>query len=167
MDLTCFRCFCSLGHFTRSSIFPSSSFSGMGRLHGLWYLVVVMSVAGRTERRQHKVQHGPCSYTFILPEMEQCPQAGNFRISNSLQRDSPSPPDKAQASQETPESSWQVKKLENLQSTTENNTQWLQKVSLLLCMLKLAVTLFWRLAAYLQVINNDINWGLTVLALQS
>ncbi|XP_062846784.1 angiopoietin-2b isoform X2 [Trichomycterus rosablanca] len=87
-----------------------------------------MTVTISAERRQHKVQHGACSYTFILPEMEQCPQAGNFRISNSLQRDSPSPPDTAQASQESPESSWQAKKLENLQSATENNTQWLQKL---------------------------------------
>ncbi|KAF4073877.1 hypothetical protein AMELA_G00248350 [Ameiurus melas] len=90
----------------------------MGWLLILGYLAVVVAVAIGTERRQHKVQHGQCSYTFILPEVEQCPSPGNFRVSNSLQRDSPLPPDAAQTE----------KKLENLESATENNTLWLQKL---------------------------------------
>lgn len=90
----------------------------MGWLLSLGYLALVVAVATGTERRQHQVQHGPCSYTFILPEVEQCPSPGNVRVSNSLQRDSPLPPDAAQTE----------KKLESLESATENNTLWLQKV---------------------------------------
>lgn len=90
----------------------------MGWLLSLGYLTVVVAVAIGTERRQHQVQHGHCSYTFILPEVEQCPSPGNFRVSNSLQRDSPLPPNAAQTE----------KKLESLESATENNTMWLQKV---------------------------------------
>lgn len=90
----------------------------MSWLLHLGYLAVVVSVAVGTERRKHQVQHGPCRYTFILPEMEQCTSPGNFRVSKSLQRDSPSPPDAAQTE----------KKLESLESATENNTLWLQKV---------------------------------------
>ncbi|KAK3511985.1 hypothetical protein QTP70_027652, partial [Hemibagrus guttatus] len=91
---------------------------GMGWLLSLGYLAVVVSVAVGIERKKHQVQHGPCSYTFILPEVEQCTSPGSFRVSKSLQRDSPSPPDAAQTE----------KKLESLESATENNTLWLQKL---------------------------------------
>ncbi|TSK31429.1 Angiopoietin-2 [Bagarius yarrelli] len=90
----------------------------MGWLLSLGYLTVVVAIVIGTERRKHQVQHGSCSYTFILPEVEQCPSPGNFRVSKSLQRDSPMHPDAAQTE----------KKLENLESATENNTLWLQKL---------------------------------------
>lgn len=90
----------------------------MGWLLSLGYVALMVAEAIGTERKQHQVQHGPCSYTFILPEVEQCPSPGNFRVGNSLQRDSPSPPDAVQTG----------KKLESLESATENNTLWLQKV---------------------------------------
>uniref|UniRef100_A0A4W4G261 Fibrinogen C-terminal domain-containing protein n=1 Tax=Electrophorus electricus TaxID=8005 RepID=A0A4W4G261_ELEEL len=73
--------------------------------------------------RQHQVQHGPCSYTFILPEVEQCQPARDFQETNSLQRDSPSSPETAHA-----KPPWQDSKLESLENTTENSTQWLQKL---------------------------------------
>ncbi|KAL4629465.1 angiopoietin-2-like isoform X2 [Arapaima gigas] len=76
-----------------------------------------------SERGRHRVQHGPCSYTFILPEVEHCQPPGDFQVSNSLQRDAPPPgavPPAQQSSQD--------EKLEALESVTENNTQWLQKL---------------------------------------
>ncbi|XP_030644351.1 angiopoietin-2b [Chanos chanos] len=89
----------------------------------LGYLVTVVAMVISSERKQHQVQHGPCSYTFILPEVEQCNQGRDFQVTNSLQRDSPPSPESAHV-----ETSWQARKLENLESATENNTQWLQKL---------------------------------------
>ncbi|KAI7798655.1 angiopoietin-2b isoform X1 [Triplophysa rosa] len=89
----------------------------------LWYLAAAVAVASGSERTQHQVQHGPCSYTFILPEVEQCRPAGDFQVTNSLQQDTPTPQKSAHA-----EPTWQERKLESLESATENNTQWLQKL---------------------------------------
>lgn len=107
----------------------------MGRLLALTlaYLAYLSAIAIASGRQQHRVQHGPCSYTFILPEVEHCNPLQDFQVTNTLQRDSPpeadqntsqSKPGKAQ--KERP--SWQEKKLENLENAMENNTQWLQKV---------------------------------------
>uniref|UniRef100_A0A8C1U1T9 Angiopoietin 2b n=1 Tax=Cyprinus carpio TaxID=7962 RepID=A0A8C1U1T9_CYPCA len=95
----------------------------MGWLLCLCYLAAEVAVAIGSERQQHQVQHGPCRYTFILPEVEQCRPAGDFQVTNSLQRDSPSAPESPHT-----EPNWQEKKLETLESATENNTQWLQKL---------------------------------------
>uniref|UniRef100_A0AAZ3S795 Angiopoietin-1/2/4 domain-containing protein n=2 Tax=Oncorhynchus tshawytscha TaxID=74940 RepID=A0AAZ3S795_ONCTS len=110
----------------------------MDRLLALVYLVYLVylstAVIG-SEKKKHRVQHGPCSYTFILPEVEHCQPLKDFQVTNSLQRDSPPPPspdpgsshpeqDKAQPAR----SSWQERKMERLESSTENNTQWLQKL---------------------------------------
>uniref|UniRef100_A0A4W5KAH3 Angiopoietin 2b n=1 Tax=Hucho hucho TaxID=62062 RepID=A0A4W5KAH3_9TELE len=90
----------------------------MGRLLALVlaYLVYLSTAVIGSEKKQHRVQHGACSYTFILPEVEHCQPLKDFQVTNSLQRDSPPPP------------SWQDRKLESLESSTENNTQWLQKL---------------------------------------
>ncbi|XP_026856703.2 angiopoietin-2b [Electrophorus electricus] len=95
----------------------------MGWLLALGCLAVAVAVVTGSERRQHQVQHGPCSYTFILPEVEQCQPARDFQETNSLQRDSPSSPETAHA-----KPPWQDSKLESLENTTENSTQWLQKL---------------------------------------
>ncbi|XP_051992029.1 angiopoietin-2-like isoform X1 [Xyrauchen texanus] len=95
----------------------------MGWLLCLWYLAAAEVTVIGLQRRQHQVPHGPCSYTFILPEVEQCQPDGDFQVTNSLQRDSPSSPESSHT-----ESSWQERKLESLESATENNTQWLQKL---------------------------------------
>uniref|UniRef100_A0A7N6BZ01 Fibrinogen C-terminal domain-containing protein n=1 Tax=Anabas testudineus TaxID=64144 RepID=A0A7N6BZ01_ANATE len=71
------------------------------------------------KRQQHHVQHGPCSYTFILPEVEHCHPLKDFQVTNTLQRDSPP---------EAESNISQSKKLESLESAMENNTQWLQKL---------------------------------------
>ncbi|EMP34885.1 Angiopoietin-2 [Chelonia mydas] len=71
------------------------------------------------DRPQHQVQHGPCSYTFLLPELGGCyPSAAEYQVSNSLQRDAPS----------APEPKWPAKRLQQLENIMENNTQWLQKL---------------------------------------
>ncbi|XP_048355373.1 angiopoietin-2-like isoform X3 [Sphaerodactylus townsendi] len=70
------------------------------------------------ERVQHQVQHGSCTYTFLLPEVGSChPPAAEYKVSNSLQRDTPS----------LTETKWTAKRLQQLESILENNTQWLQK----------------------------------------
>eukprot|EP00079_Xenopus_tropicalis_P010900 XP_002936261.1 PREDICTED: angiopoietin-2-like isoform X1 [Xenopus tropicalis] len=75
------------------------------------------------KKHHHKVQHGPCSYTFLLPEVDNCPSPpSNFQVSNSLQRDAPP----------HAENQWPSKKLQDLESITENNTQWLQKLESLI-----------------------------------
>eukprot|EP00064_Thunnus_orientalis_P015127 superscaffoldBa00002748_g15176 len=83
---------------------------------------------GGAEKRKrfHRIQHGQCSYTFILPELDGCQgtgptsqteQYGGSRGGASVvQRDSPSMYGELSA-----------QKLQHLQNTMENNTQWLQK----------------------------------------
>ncbi|XP_053313160.1 angiopoietin-2-like [Spea bombifrons] len=90
------------------------------------FLMVVNIVMGSQhkgvdipEKRHHKVQHGHCSYTFLLPEVDNChPPPADFQVSNSLQRDAPS----------QPEHHWSSKRLKELETIMENNTQWLQKL---------------------------------------
>nr|XP_034975133.1 angiopoietin-2-like isoform X4 [Zootoca vivipara] len=68
---------------------------------------------------QHQLQHGSCTYTFLLPELGGCDSpAAEYQVSNSLQRDAPS----------LAEAKWPVKRLQQLENIMENNTQWLQKV---------------------------------------
>lgn len=72
-------------------------------------------------RRAHRVQHGQCSYTFVLPEPEPCPpEPEAFRGSNSLQRDSPATALNL--------GDWPTQRVRQLEKVLENNTQWLQKV---------------------------------------
>ncbi|XP_007056152.1 angiopoietin-1 isoform X1 [Chelonia mydas] len=72
-----------------------------------------------TGRRYNRIQHGQCTYTFILPE-----QDGNCRESttdqyntNALQRDAPHV-----------EQDFSSQKLQHLEHVMENYTQWLQKL---------------------------------------
>ncbi|XP_029920279.1 angiopoietin-2b [Myripristis murdjan] len=107
----------------------------MGRLLALilTYLAYLLPAASGSEPQRHHVQHGPCSYTFILPEVEQCHPQKDFQVGDTLQRDSPpqaqpgtSHPEQAKG--QTVRPSWQERKLESLESATENNTLWLQKL---------------------------------------
>ncbi|CAN9503816.1 unnamed protein product [Ophioblennius macclurei] len=107
----------------------------MGRLLALTlaYLAHLWATAIGSERQQHHVQHGLCSYTFILPEVEHCDPLKGFQVTNTLQRDSPPEVelDTSQSKQSTAQKdrpSWQERKLESLESAMENNTQWLQKL---------------------------------------
>ncbi|XP_061673603.1 angiopoietin-2b [Syngnathoides biaculeatus] len=107
----------------------------MGRLLGLTlaYLAHLIASALGSERQHHTVQHGDCSYTFILPEVEHCQPQKNFEVSNTLQGDSPAQV-QSSVSQTTlgrtqkDGSTWLEIKLESLESATENNTLWLQKL---------------------------------------
>ncbi|KAM3663850.1 angiopoietin-4 isoform 2-T4 [Ammospiza maritima maritima] len=75
------------------------------------------ALEGGGRRRYHRVQHGHCSYTFVLPEAEPppCPAAPGA-ASGLLQRDSPA--GTAGAAQ----------RLRHLERILENSTQWLLKL---------------------------------------
>ncbi|KAM3595982.1 uncharacterized protein V6R79_006348 [Siganus canaliculatus] len=99
----------------------------------LAYLAYLLAAGIGSERQQHRVQHGPCSYTFILPEVEHCLPSKDFQVTNTFQRDAPLEPEPdasqsklGKAKKERP--SWQERKLESLENAMENNTQWLQKL---------------------------------------
>uniref|UniRef100_A0A3P9LSP1 Angiopoietin 2b n=1 Tax=Oryzias latipes TaxID=8090 RepID=A0A3P9LSP1_ORYLA len=107
----------------------------MGRLIAmtLAYLAYLLPTAIGAQKQQHRVQHGPCSYTFILPEVDNCRPLKDYQFTDAPQRDSPpeaendaSQSKQRQDQRERP--SWQERKLESLESAMENNTQWLQKV---------------------------------------
>ncbi|NXF21034.1 ANGP1 protein, partial [Rhodinocichla rosea] len=92
------------------------------------FLAVILALVGCTNQRRgpegsgrrfNRVQHGQCTYTFILPE-----QDGNCRESttdqyntNALQRDAPHV-----------EQDFSSQKLQHLEHVMENYTQWLQKL---------------------------------------
>lgn len=80
------------------------------------------ALEGGGGRRYHRVQHGHCSYTFVLPEAEPlpCPAAGPGPgpANALLQRDSPMASAGHGAAQ----------RLRHLERILENSTQWLLKV---------------------------------------
>ncbi|XP_008570274.1 PREDICTED: angiopoietin-2 isoform X2 [Galeopterus variegatus] len=67
-------------------------------------------------KKQYQVQHGSCSYTFLLPEMDNCRSSSSSYVSNAVQRDAPLDYDDS------------VQRLQALESIMENNTQWLMKL---------------------------------------
>ncbi|XP_064160763.1 angiopoietin-4 [Anguilla rostrata] len=73
---------------------------------------------GEGRKRLHRVQHGHCSYTFILPELEACRGPDRYGNINAAQRDAP-PVESGDGS---------AHKLQLLETAMENNTQWLQKL---------------------------------------
>ncbi|XP_012733467.2 angiopoietin-2a [Fundulus heteroclitus] len=62
-------------------------------------------------KRQYQIQNGPCSYTFLLPEQENCQSTYNY-------------PDQ----KDGPMDDESVQRLEQLEMGMENNTQWLLKL---------------------------------------
>ncbi|XP_072532401.1 angiopoietin-1 isoform X2 [Salminus brasiliensis] len=77
-----------------------------------------------SSRRYHRLQHGQCTYTFILPEGDgnggtSCREtkAGTQYNANALQRDAP-----------PPEPDFPSQKIQQLEHIMENYTQWLQKI---------------------------------------
>ncbi|KAG8512579.1 Angiopoietin-2 [Galemys pyrenaicus] len=67
-------------------------------------------------RRQYQVQQGSCSYTFLLPEADNCRPPASAYVPNAVQRDAPLDYDDS------------LQRLQALESTMENNTQWLLKL---------------------------------------
>ncbi|KAK1796314.1 hypothetical protein P4O66_009380 [Electrophorus voltai] len=73
---------------------------------------------GERRRKLHRVQHGQCSYTFILPEMDSCrTRMDPYKGGKIVQRDAP-----------PGEGEWPTQRLQHLETAMENNTQWLQKL---------------------------------------
>ncbi|XP_036402455.1 angiopoietin-2a [Megalops cyprinoides] len=66
-------------------------------------------------KREYQIHTGQCSYTFILPEQENC-RAATSPNTNSFQKDDPT------------EHNESVQRLEQLETIMENNTQWLLKL---------------------------------------
>ncbi|XP_057552990.1 angiopoietin-2 isoform X3 [Hippopotamus amphibius kiboko] len=67
-------------------------------------------------KRQYQVQHGSCSYTFLLPETDNCRSPSSAYVPNAVQRDAPLDYDDS------------VQRLQVLENIMENNTQWLMKL---------------------------------------
>nr|XP_058905457.1 angiopoietin-2 isoform X3 [Kogia breviceps] len=67
-------------------------------------------------KRQYQVQHGSCSYTFLLPEADNCRSPPGAYAPNAVQRDAPLDYDDS------------VQRLQVLENIMENNTQWLMKL---------------------------------------
>ncbi|XP_032876573.1 angiopoietin-2 [Amblyraja radiata] len=70
-----------------------------------------------TGKRHYQIQHGSCSYTFLLPEVDNCRSVPNHFVPNTVQRDSPEG-----------DNGGSVQRLQQLENIMENNTQWLQKL---------------------------------------
>lgn len=66
-------------------------------------------------KMQYQIQNGPCSYTFLLPEQDNC-QSQSSGYNYPVQRDGPVDQDES------------TQRLEQLEIIMENNTQWLLKV---------------------------------------
>ncbi|XP_078410966.1 angiopoietin-1-like [Cetorhinus maximus] len=92
-------------------------------LNLLWAPVGLMSSSSQRRGADsprghyHRVQHGQCSYTFVLPDPGHCRDSVEQRDTNALQRDAP-----------PSEPNTSLQKLRHLETATENNTQWLQKL---------------------------------------
>uniref|UniRef100_G3NTJ9 Angiopoietin 2a n=1 Tax=Gasterosteus aculeatus aculeatus TaxID=481459 RepID=G3NTJ9_GASAC len=79
----------------------------------LAFCLVVGTGHSVVAKRQYQIQNGPCSYTFLLPEQDNCQtQSSNYAV----QKDGPG--DNEESTQ----------RLEQLEIIMENNTQWLHKL---------------------------------------
>lgn len=74
--------------------------------------LVLGTTCSGAAKTEYNIQHGRCSYTFLLPEPENC-QSENYPV----QKDGPADQDES------------AQRLEQLEMTMENNTQWLLKVT--------------------------------------
>lgn len=74
--------------------------------------LVLGTTCSGAAKTEYNIQHGQCSYTFLLPEPENC-QSEKYPV----QKDGPTDQDES------------AQRLEQLEMTMENNTQWLLKVT--------------------------------------
>ncbi|KAM5245920.1 angiopoietin-4-like [Ctenodactylus gundi] len=88
----------------------------------LFMATVTASQPGRRGRRKvYQFQHGQCSYTFMLPELQPCARDSRaLGASNILPRD---PPASVLHLKHRP-----GHRVRQLEKALENNTQWLQKL---------------------------------------
>ncbi|XP_067241654.1 angiopoietin-2a isoform X4 [Chanodichthys erythropterus] len=89
---------------------------------GILFLIYCLSAgeafttnSDATGKKQYQIQNGPCTYTFLLPEPQNC-EGPSSTYTNQVQRDDLVDYDSS------------VQRLEQLETIMENNTQWLQKV---------------------------------------
>lgn len=89
---------------------------------GILFLIYCLSVgeafttnSDATGKKQYQIQNGPCTYTFLLPELQNC-EGPSSTFTNQVQRDDLVDYDSS------------VQRLEQLEAIMGNNTQWLQKV---------------------------------------
>ncbi|XP_078804279.1 angiopoietin-1 isoform X2 [Oryzias latipes] len=78
-------------------------------------------------RRFHRIQHGHCSYTFLLPELDGC-QGGGSPVQAEQHGSSGGETIVAQRDSPPVDGEWSAQKLQHLESIMENNTLWLQKL---------------------------------------
>ncbi|XP_033923055.1 angiopoietin-4 [Melopsittacus undulatus] len=83
---------------------------------------MVLRGAGGSRRRSHRVQHGHCAYTFVLPEADPAPCSAAPGPNALLQRDSPAGPGPV------PGRPRAAQRLRHLESVLENSTRWLLKL---------------------------------------
>ncbi|XP_047397034.1 angiopoietin-4 isoform X2 [Sciurus carolinensis] len=96
-------------------------------LRGLLLLAATVTAAQKRgleaggPRQVQLIQHGQCSYTFVLPESRPCPPAPPEApgSSNSLQRDLPATESLG---------AWRAQRVRQLEKALENNTLRLQRV---------------------------------------
>lgn len=115
---------CCIGEEQKRAGADEGSRSSSGRASSSGGSSSSSSAGGSSNRRYHRLQHGQCTYTFILPEGDgnagaSCREtkAGTQYNANSLQRDAP-----------PPEADYSNQKIQQLEHIMENYTQWLQKV---------------------------------------
>ncbi|XP_028285452.1 angiopoietin-4 [Parambassis ranga] len=86
--------------------------------------------SGGAEKRRkfHRIQHGQCSYTFILPELDGCQAGGSSPLHTEQQGSSRGATGVVQRDSPPGDGEWSSQKLQRLESTVQNNTQWLQKL---------------------------------------
>lgn len=89
---------------------------------GTLFLIYCLSVgeafstnSDATGKSSYQIQNGPCTYTFLLPELQNC-GGPSSTYTNQVQRD------------DLVDNDSSVQRLEQLETIMENNTQWLQKV---------------------------------------
>ncbi|XP_067241651.1 angiopoietin-2a isoform X1 [Chanodichthys erythropterus] len=89
---------------------------------GILFLIYCLSAgeafttnSDATGKKQYQIQNGPCTYTFLLPEPQNC-EGPSSTYTNQVQRDDLVDYDSS------------VQRLEQLETIMENNTQWLQKL---------------------------------------
>ncbi|KAM4591979.1 angiopoietin-2a isoform 1-T1 [Odontesthes bonariensis] len=68
---------------------------------------------GAAAKRQYQIQNGPCSYTFLLPEQENCQSQDTYNY--PVQEDGPTDNES-------------TLRLEQLEVSLKNNTEWLLKL---------------------------------------
>lgn len=92
---------------------PKSTFMAL-TFYLLLGILFEQTLAAEVGKRQYQIQNGLCSYTFLLPQEDNCQSSSGYR--NLDQKDDPAEYDES------------FQRLEQLESIMENNTQWLLKV---------------------------------------